>query len=91
MKAKAVPLPRLHIAAAKVKHAKHIAKWSLVHAALVLFFADLVAAFWPAFGLVWNGPIEHGGVAIAAFFTCVAEYLYDDEELKRHVKEDAVG
>lgn len=52
------------------------------------WISDLVAVFWPAFGLVWNGRIEKAGVALAAFFTCIAEYLYDDEELKKHVKED---
>lgn len=85
---KAIGLPHLNLHTVKVKHVKHVVKWSLIHAALVLFFADLVATFWPAFGAVWNGPIERGGVALAAFMTCVAEYLYDDEELKRHVKED---
>lgn len=79
MKARAIPLPRLHVTAARAKKIKHVIKWSLIHAALVLFFADLVAAFWPAFGRFWNGPSQHGGVAIAAFFACAAEYLYDEE------------
>lgn len=81
-------MPAIDLHSTKVKHAKHIVKWSLIHASMVLFFAEVVATFWPAFGAVWNGPIERGGVAIAAFFTCVAEYLYDDEELKRHMKEE---
>lgn len=76
------------ITPARGKHIKHILKWSLIHSALMLFACDLVAVFWPAFGLVWNGRIEKAGVALAAFFTCIAEYLYDDEELKKHVKED---
>lgn len=91
MKARAIALPRLSVSAAKAKHIKHIVKWSLIHSALVLFFADLVAVCWPAFGHVWNGPIEKLGVALAAFFTCVAEYLYDDEELKKHVKDDEIA
>lgn len=85
MKARAIALPRLPLSAAR---AKHIAKWSLIHVAMVLFFADLVALIWPAFGSVWSGPIQKMGVALAAFFACIAEYLYDDEELKRHISSD---
>lgn len=88
MRHRQLALPRIHVTASKAKHIKHIVKWSLIHCALVLFFADLVAIIWPAFGSVWNGPVEKAGVALAAFFTCIAEYLYDDEELKKHVKEE---
>lgn len=81
---KHIVVPWAALSKAQVKHIKHLVKWSLIHAALVLFFADLVALIWPAFGEVWSGHIQKAGVAVAAFFACIAEYLYDDEELKHH-------
>jgi len=82
------PIPAIHVSHHQVSKIKHFVKWALIHAALVLFFADLLACLWPAFGQMWSGPVQKVGVAIAAFFACVAEYLYDDEELKKHVKEE---
>lgn len=76
---------------AQIKHVKHLIKWSLIHAALVLFFADLLALIWPAFSIVWAGPVQKVGVALAALFACIAEYLYDDEELKHHIGGDDEG
>lgn len=86
MQALPVRLPAVAITRQQVKHAKHWVKWVLIHVALVVFFADLIACVWPGFGIVWKGPLQKVGVSCAAFLACVAEYLYDDEELVRHVK-----
>ncbi len=41
-------LPVIHLERAKVRRIKHLAKWSLIHAALVLFFADVLACMRPS-------------------------------------------
>lgn len=56
---------------------RHI-RWAMIHAALMFFFADLLAAVWPAFDQVWKG-IAHLGVAVAAFLATIAEYLHDEQ------------
>lgn len=88
MRALPIRLPAVAITRHQAKHIKHWIKWALIHVALVVFFADLLACIWPGFGVVWKGPLQKVGVACAAFMACVAEYLYDDEELVRHVKVD---
>jgi hypothetical protein len=59
---------------------RHHLKWGLIHAALVLFFADLLGCFWPAFEEVWSGRIAHIGVALAAFVAELSEYVTEDVE-----------
>lgn len=54
-------------------------RWGLIHTALIIFFADLIAAVWPAFHAVWEGH-AHIAIAVAAFTATVAEYFHDDEE-----------
>lgn len=61
-----------------VKRPRHHVRWALIHAAMMFFFADLLAAIWPAFEHVWTG-VAHLGVAVAAFFATAAEYLHDEE------------
>lgn len=43
----------------------------------MFFFADLVAAVWPAFDEVWKTK-AHLGVAVAAVLATVSEYLHDE-------------
>jgi hypothetical protein len=61
---------------------KNHLRWALIHAALMFFFADLLAAVWPAFDLVWKG-IAHLGVAVAAFLATAAEYLHDEQRVEK--------
>lgn len=50
---------------------------ALIHCALMFFFADLLAAIWPAFEHVWGGT-AHLGVAVAALAATCAEYVHDE-------------
>lgn len=64
----------------KLQHRlSHYVRWGLIHTALILFFADLIAAVWPAFKEVWETR-SHVAIAIAAFAATVAEYFHDEEE-----------
>lgn len=59
--------------ARKFKGARYL-KWGLIHAALIIFFSDLIAAVWPAFAKVWEGH-AHIAIALASLTATVAEYL----------------
>jgi hypothetical protein len=63
-----------------VRRWRHHLKWALIHAALVLFTADLIAVIWPEFEQVWAGRIAHAGVALAAFLASMSEYIHDEGE-----------
>lgn len=62
-------------------------KRGLIYAALVIFFADFLAAVWPAFEVVWSGSIAHVGVAFAALAAVIAERLHDEAEAEHDAKE----
>lgn len=62
-----------------IRRPRHFLKWALIHTALVFFFCDLLAAFWPAFDEVWKS-VAHLGVALAAFLATVSEYLHDEAD-----------
>lgn len=65
-------------------------KWALIHTALIIFFADFIAALWPAFDHVWEGHAKIA-VAIAALTAAAAEYFnakIEDEEAKHHGSEE---
>jgi hypothetical protein len=68
-------------------------KWAFIHAALILFAADLVAAFCPAFDAVWTG---HAKIVIglASLSASIVEYLEEHKEtvlLKRYNRRKAWG
>lgn len=56
---------------------KHYLRWALIHTALIFFFADLLTAVWPEFEMAW-GPKARIGVALAALFATMSEYLHED-------------
>jgi hypothetical protein len=55
---------------------KHYLRWALIHTALIFFFADLLTAVWPEFEMAW-GPKARLGVALAALFATMSEYLHE--------------
>jgi hypothetical protein len=56
---------------------RHYLRWALIHCALLFFFADLIAAIWPAFNAVWGG-VARIGVALAAIFATCAEFFHEE-------------
>lgn len=61
------------------KRPRHYFRWALLHAAIVLFFCDMIAAIWPAFDIIWRTHVAHIGVAIAAFAATLAEFITEEE------------
>lgn len=62
----------------------HTLKWGLILVALVMFFADMLAAIWPAFGSAWENRIGHYGVSVAVFAAFIVEVIHDEfEEVER--------
>lgn len=72
------PNPIRKFTSSLVRRPRHHIRWALIHCAFMFFFADLLAAIWPAFAHVWDG-IAHLGVALAAVAATSAEYLHDEE------------
>lgn len=71
---------KLPVSVPPLKHRpKYYLHWALIHCALMFFFADLLAAVWPAFEHVWSGT-AHLGVAVAALAATCAEYVHDEEK-----------
>lgn len=61
-----------------LKRPKYYLRWALIHCALTFFFADVLAACWPAFNAIWGG-VAHIGVAFAALCATFAEYIHDED------------
>lgn len=63
-------------------------KWAFIHTALILFFADFIAAVWPAFDHVWEGHAKIA-VGIAALTAAIAEFInswMEDKEEDDHMQ-----
>lgn len=59
----------------------HYLRWALIHTAMIVFVADLIAAVWPAFRAVWEGH-AHIAIAVASLTACGAEYFHEEEEVR---------
>lgn len=72
-------LARFHHHVLVYNPARHL-KWGMIHAALILTFADLVAAVWPAFDRVWT---HHAQIVIgmASVSATIVEYIGEHKEV----------
>jgi hypothetical protein len=88
-----IKLPAVHPIQAVAAHAvkynayRHLQK-AVVYSAMVVLFADMIAAVWPAFNEVWEGH-AHIALALAALGASITEWLDErgDEERDRRIEE----
>jgi hypothetical protein len=46
----------------------------------------MIAAFWPAFEVLWRPAISHVGVALAAFAATLAEFVTEEKKEEEEAK-----
>ena len=72
-----MPKVRVHLVRLSPR-IKHHLRWGLLHVALVVFFADIIAAFWPEFNALWQ-PRAHVAIGLATLGATAFEYLHDED------------
>lgn len=72
-------LPKLAVPRKVRRSALHFIKWALIFVALVLFFADIIAAAWPEFSAKW-GNVGRAGIGLATLAAFTVEIIHDELE-----------
>lgn len=72
-------IPKLVLSRKARRSALHFVKWGLIFVALVLFFADIIAAAWPEFSEKW-GNVGRAGIGLATLAAFTVEIIHDELE-----------